>query len=225
MGAQFTRTYAKAWRRSRARLLVVSNAFLTPGAPARLRSVGPRPLTLCHLSNLTAAKGAIIFVELFERLRAAGIKVRARIGGPATEAAVEAALKRAQSNHADCFEWLGPVYGPAKDDLLATSDVFVFPTAYVNEAQPLVLLEALSAGLPILTVRRGCIGCDFDDQVGLVADSVERFPDAAFELLRTLADAPERLRRYKESALAAALAKRDEAACGLETLLRELTCC
>jgi glycosyltransferase involved in cell wall biosynthesis len=172
-----------------------------------------------------AAKGVLAFIDLFERLRVAGIEVQAKVGGGTAEPDVEAALRRALANHPGYFEWLGPVYGPAKADLLAASDVFVFPTAYTNEAQPLVLLEALAAGLPILTVRRGCIGCDFDDRVGLVADSAESFPQQAFEWLCTLLTTPERLHRYRSNALAAAAAKREEALSGLETLLRALTCC
>jgi glycosyltransferase involved in cell wall biosynthesis len=223
MGAQLAQVYAPAWRRSQARQLVAPNAFLLPAPVAQEGAAAPRPLTLCHLSNLTAAKGALAFLKLFDRLRAAGVEVRAKVGGPATEPAVEAALRRAEADHADSFEWRGPVYGAAKADLLAACDLFVFPTAYVNEAQPVVLLEALAAGLPILAIRRGCIGCDFDEGVGLIADSSESFPYQAFEWVRALADDPQRLRQYQTNALATAATKRDEAVAQLEMLLTELT--
>jgi PST family polysaccharide transporter len=37
--------------------------------------------------------------------------------------------------------------------LFAAADVFCFPTAYAHEGQPLVLIEALAADLPIITTR------------------------------------------------------------------------
>jgi glycosyltransferase involved in cell wall biosynthesis len=222
MGAQLRQAYKSAWHRSHARLLVVSNALLpVPTAAARATDTGP--LTLCHLSNLTAAKGAIVFVELFERLRAAGIRVRAKVGGATAEPAVEAALKRALGEHPADFEWVGAVYGPAKAELLGASDLFVFPTAYANEAQPVVLLEALAAGLPIVTIRRGCIGCDFDARAGLIVDNAESFPQEAFDWVCAVARDPERLRRHRASALSIAAAKHGEAISGLERLLSELT--
>lgn len=223
MGERLERAYGSAWRSSRSRRLVVSNAFLLPAAAPAARVGADRPLTLCHVSNLTVAKGAIVFIDLFKRLRAEGIDVRARIAGPATEPEVKATLKRAQAEHAGYFEWLGPVYGEAKTALLQDCDVFVFPTAYANEAQPLVLLEALAAGLPIATIRRGCIGCDFDDSVGLLADNADLFPQQAFAWLRALAADPERLHAYSSRAVAAASAKRTEAIDQLETLVSELT--
>lgn len=223
MGEGLVQTYQKAWRHSQARLLVVSNAFLLPAVGRHRLEAEEQPLTLCHVSNLTVAKGTIVFVELFEQLREAGVEVRAEIAGSTTEPEVKAALERAAANHPDHFHWHGPVYGEAKIALLESSDVFVFPTAYANEAQPLVLLEALAAGLPILTIRRGCIGCDFDSGVGLIADSPEAFADQAFGWVCALAADPERLHRYRSTALAIASAKRQEALAQLEDLVSELT--
>jgi len=41
----------------------------------------------------------------------------------------------------------------AKADLLATADIFCFPTYYAAEGQPVNLIEAIAHGLPVITTR------------------------------------------------------------------------
>jgi glycosyltransferase involved in cell wall biosynthesis len=44
----------------------------------------------------------------------------------------------------------GIVTGDAKEALLRDADVFVLPTYYVNEGQPIAVIEALAYGLPVV---------------------------------------------------------------------------
>jgi glycosyltransferase involved in cell wall biosynthesis len=50
----------------------------------------------------------------------------------------------------------GPVEGREKHTLFESADLFVFPGVQ-QEGQPLVVLEAMAAGLPILYTDRGCL--------------------------------------------------------------------
>ena len=50
----------------------------------------------------------------------------------------------------------GPVAGAKKTEMLLHADVFVFPPR-APEGQPLVILEAMAANLPIVTTDRGAI--------------------------------------------------------------------
>jgi len=52
---------------------------------------------------------------------------------------------------------IGPVYEQAKYDLLLSSDIFIFPTYYPAEGHPWVIVEAMAAGLPIITTDQGAI--------------------------------------------------------------------
>lgn len=78
---------------------------------------------------------------------------------------------------------IGFVSGPTKDAVLAASDVLLAPTTYANEAQPLILLEAMAHDLPIISTRwRGIPETLPADQVRLIE------PDQPSTLADALAD-------------------------------------
>jgi glycosyltransferase involved in cell wall biosynthesis len=51
--------------------------------------------------------------------------------------------------------WIRGAVGEAKETLFKRAEVFVFPSYYAVEAQPLVVLEAMASGCAILTTRIG----------------------------------------------------------------------
>jgi glycosyltransferase involved in cell wall biosynthesis len=51
----------------------------------------------------------------------------------------------------------GEILGPEKWELLLNSDVFVFPSYYRPEGQPWAIIEALAAGLPVISTAQGAI--------------------------------------------------------------------
>jgi glycosyltransferase involved in cell wall biosynthesis len=53
--------------------------------------------------------------------------------------------------------YLGRIYGRDKETVFHESDIFVFPSYYSNECFPLVLLEAMQFGVPIITTKEGAI--------------------------------------------------------------------
>jgi glycosyltransferase involved in cell wall biosynthesis len=59
-----------------------------------------------------------------------------------------------QNPEADAaISYVGFVSGRQKDQLLEEADVFLFPTRYHGENQPVNLIEAMAYGLPIITTR------------------------------------------------------------------------
>jgi glycosyltransferase involved in cell wall biosynthesis len=163
--------YPSAWRAGSARAIVLPNAFMTEVAAGPSQTSGD--LVLGHLSNLTEDKGALRFLNLFAKLRRKGLAVRAHIAGPAKEPKIRDAITALATEFPDAFRWFGPVYGVEKETFYEGVDVFVFPSAYANEAQPLVLLEALAQGAAVLTTDRGCMGCDHSGSPGAVFNETD----------------------------------------------------
>lgn len=44
----------------------------------------------------------------------------------------------------------GVVGGAAKESLLSNADILLLPTGYINEGQPIAVIEALTAGMPVI---------------------------------------------------------------------------
>jgi glycosyltransferase involved in cell wall biosynthesis len=53
--------------------------------------------------------------------------------------------------------YCGPVYGEQKKQLLASADLFVFPSFHPTESLPLVILEAMSYAVPVVATPDGGI--------------------------------------------------------------------
>jgi len=60
---------------------------------------------------------------------------------------------RQNPEFAATVEHLGFVSGERKSQLLRDADLFLFPTRYLGENQPVNLIEAMAFGLPIVTTR------------------------------------------------------------------------
>ena len=127
-----------------------------------------------HLSNLTQEKGlthtintAIYLNDFFT--------IKLYLAGPATSEYVQEEISRAKEALGENIEYLGPLYGEAKDKFYSEIDYFIFPSQYKNEAEPLVVLEALSAGVPVIASRIGCIADDIGATGGISLNVDEIF--------------------------------------------------
>ncbi|WP_334175479.1 glycosyltransferase family 4 protein [Pseudoxanthobacter sp.] len=199
MGAELGVRYGWVWRWRKAAPVLLPNAFMVPAAAGATRPAGP--LVIGHLANLSVAKGTVRFVALFRRLRLRGVDVIARVAGPVGDAATRQALEAAALEFPGSFRWGGPLKGAAKRAFYDAIDVFVLPSTSANEAQPLVLLEALARGAAIVAIDRGCIGCDHGEAPGAIFPD-HRFDDDAERYLATLPVTMEARDRSAAAALA-----------------------
>ena len=100
----------------------------------------------------------------------------------------------------DCLLLLGEVRGQQKIDFFSSIDVLIFPTSYKSETFPIVLMESLLAGCPIVTTRRGCIPFFQDLESVCVVEDEERFIEEAYQVLCNWLSSSDRLRELKMKA-------------------------
>jgi glycosyltransferase involved in cell wall biosynthesis len=150
------------------RSVVLSNAALIPPRPPRPARSGP--IRLGFLGNLIPEKGADTAIAVARELRNQNRDIVLAIAGPALDPDTEAMLAQTQKSLGAAFVYHGAVYGAEKAAFLDSLDLLLFPTRYANEAQPLVVLEALAAGIPVLATNRGAIAEDVGRHAAVFAD-------------------------------------------------------
>jgi len=150
--------------------------------------------TLGFLSNLAPEKGLFEFLNLIAIIERNGLPVRALLAGPFQDARTEEQV-RARVNEIDNVEYVGPKYGERKEVFFSDIDAFVFPTLYRNEAEPIVIHEAMSRGIPVIAYGRGCIPEIISPDSGLVIDPSVPFVPPALAKIQEWIDSPESYRR------------------------------
>lgn len=145
--------------------------------------------TVLYMSTLTRTKGILELLQAAAQLKPKRPALRLKVAGawddPALKAEALALVEREKLGETVAF--VGNVSGAAKADFLAGGDLFCLPTRYVYEGQPLAILEAMAAGLPVLASNHGAIGSTLGDAGRLIPKNAS--PEIlATELERMLAD-------------------------------------
>jgi glycosyltransferase involved in cell wall biosynthesis len=171
------------------RVFVVENGAPDPGAWT-LRFNRPLPDadagTLLYMSTLTQTKGIMKLLDAVRLLREKRPRLRLRVAGRWQEESLhrDASTFIAQHGLDSAVEFVGNVDGEKKAAFLASGDLFCLPTFYPYEGQPLVIIEAMAAGLPILSTTQGAIPSTAPD--GMLGRLLA--PDAPSEALARSAE-------------------------------------
>ena len=113
---------------------------------------------ILFLSNLIESKGVYILLEALKLLKDEGVQFHCNIvGGEGNISSKQLIKKISDLNLDEYVTFQGKKYGNEKNEILKSSDIFVFPTFYPNECFPLVLLEAMQFNLPIISTNEGGI--------------------------------------------------------------------
>lgn len=143
--------------RSARHVTVLSNSTFIPPRPVE-RAFAGRRLRVGHLSNLSREKGIGSVLDCMRELWSRGIEVELWLAGPAEDAETGRMIAEAQAKFGDRINYLGRLSASDVRRFYDDIDIFLFPTAYEHEAEPLVIVDAVSAGVPVIATDRGCIG-------------------------------------------------------------------
>ena len=154
------------------RVIVAHNASHVPDPGTHTALHQERIFTLGFLSNLSLGKGLDDVLKAYARICDAGLKARLILAGPVGDDSARDLIDKTNQKLSNAIVELGSVSGAAKQAFFEEIDVFLFPSRYRYEAQPLVVLEALSYGVPALVTRHGYVA-EIVDPLGTATDASE----------------------------------------------------
>jgi glycosyltransferase involved in cell wall biosynthesis len=208
--------------------LVVGNAIVV-GPPPQASPMPPTPrpsgagvMRLGHMGNLTLAKGLATVLALAPALTEAGIPFVIDIAGPA-DAEARPLLRAAQAAEPAAIRYRGPLAEADKDAWFRGVDVFVLPTRHRHEASPLVLLEAMRAGVVPIATDVGVIADELGDAGVVVAEAdPAAFVAAVVAVAGEMSRSPQRQAEMSRRAAARYAVLHAEAEAAFATLARRL---
>jgi glycosyltransferase involved in cell wall biosynthesis len=176
------------------RVSVVSNGIDVPNAGDR-RIRADNRIHVLFLSSLHRWKGPLVFIEAFARAHQECPFLRGTVAGawPSDEVRIETLRLVRDLGVEGVLSFPGSVMGETKRALFESADIFCF-ASLVPEGQPLVILEAMAAGLPVVAPAwPGIADTVVDGETGLLVQ--EGSPEAlADRLVRLARDSDRRLR-------------------------------
>lgn len=165
------------------RIAVVANGTPEPNLNGVSRDLD----TVLFLSNLRPRKGVAEAVAAARLVLDEHPSARFLFVGDWADAEFERSIRTEAALAGDRIQFRSALTDGAKDRLLAAASIFLFPPAE-PEGHPRVVLEALAAGLPVVTTNRGAIADTVvDGESGFVLAEPSP-PELASRLLQLLRD-------------------------------------
>ena len=129
----------------------------SPNGNSRVERRPDHPPCILFLSNIVSTKGPLVLLQALSQLRRRGFEFTARFAGDWESGGMREAFLRTVRNYGldSVVEYCGPKYDHGKFEELRNADLFVFPTC--NDTFPLVVLEAMSFSLPVVSTFEGAI--------------------------------------------------------------------
>ncbi|KAA5536246.1 glycosyltransferase [Taibaiella lutea] len=113
-------------------------------------------MVITYLGNLQPSKGIKSVIEAACKLQEANINYHLKVIGQWRDEETKEYCESLVKSNSLSVKFYGPLYDAAKLEELYSSDIFLFPPN-MPEGHPIVLIEAMAAGLPIIATNQGAI--------------------------------------------------------------------
>jgi glycosyltransferase involved in cell wall biosynthesis len=190
------------------KIKIIDNGCLIPPLPEvniiekhSKSSAENQAINVLYLSFLMESKGYVEFVEAIQYLALnCKIQINACMCGKVrmennqgkfssnAEAKlwIENQIKLINKSALVSLKWIDGVFGDEKTSIFQMSHIFVFPSRFKNEAQPISMIEALASGCAVITTKLGEIPTTVDQTTALFID--QGSPPKIVEAIRALID-------------------------------------
>ncbi|WP_319205453.1 glycosyltransferase family 4 protein [uncultured Ilyobacter sp.] len=135
-------------------------------------------LRLLYLSNLMEEKGILDLLKSLRYLEEEKIDFNLDLAGN-IEKNLEKSVFSLIDKHKDKVNYLGVVTGEEKRKLLLKNDIFLLPTYYPIEGQPISILEAMANACAIITTNQGGIRDIFKKNINGI-ECLKKNPSSIF---------------------------------------------
>lgn len=130
-------------------------------------------LNVLFIGLLEESKGELDLCKAVKILKDRGIKCHAKIAGEFKSFEYKERFLNfiSENGLSENIEYIGVIRGEFKREAFRQSDIFCFPSYFHSESFPLVLIEAMSYGLPIVSTHwRGIVDMVKDGFNGYLVD-------------------------------------------------------
>ena len=147
-----------------------------------------KSINILHLSLLIESKGFPKYLDALEiiALQRKDLIIEAILCGPLSFTSycnrfknakekttwIKEKLAKINSSESVTIKWIKGAMGKEKEKIFRDADIFVFPTEFPVEAQPLVLLEAMASGCALITSTAGEILSTVDDKCAVIMSEI-----------------------------------------------------
>lgn len=131
--------------------IVISNAAWVESGVQTFDKVASTSIRLGFLSNLNPEKGVFRAIDTLRQLRRIGHDATLVVAGSMPSSGEGPDFEELEREFGGSLSYLGKIGGEEKSKFFNDLDYFLFPSLYRHETQSLVVSEALSHGVPVVT--------------------------------------------------------------------------